>query len=109
MRSSFLLSAALLSSLALAGCDGNPLDPGPVQRDITGENAALANAKAAAITPPGSLPTSGSASYNGVVAANVSGDYVGSLYADLAMNVDIGTGTVSGQVSHADLVDDTTG
>jgi hypothetical protein len=104
-----LLAAAALSCMTLAGCEVLEDELNPFARDTTNDNLALAAAAAAPVTPPLSVPTAGSATYDGVVAASVSGDYIGSLYADLAMTVDFGTGTVSGQVSHADLVDDNTG
>ena len=110
MHSGLTLVAAGFACLTLANCNDNQtIGLGPLPRNTTGDNLALAAAAAAPVTPFGSLPASGSATYNGVLAGSVSGAYVGSLYADLAMKVDFGTGAISGQVSHADLVDDNTG
>jgi hypothetical protein len=108
MQRAFRLFAALAALIPLANCDA-----GTVQllrdRGVTEDNLALADASAVDTTPPGSVPTSGSASYDGVVAASITGDYVGSLYADLSMSVNFATNSVSGQIDRVDLVDDFTG
>ena len=108
MQRGYGLIAALVACTTLANCEAGDV---AVLRDrgVTEDNLALANAAAASPTPLASLPAGGSASYDGVVAASVSGDYVGSLYADLAMNIDFASGSITGQVTNADLVDDDTG
>lgn len=47
--------------------------------------------------------------YDGVVTASTSGAYVGSLYADLSMDVDFAGGAITGSIINVDLVDDAAG
>jgi len=90
--------------MTLAGCTGSGLFD--TTRDTKIDNANLVLAEAAPLTPILSVPNSGSATYNGVMAASVSGAFTGSFYADLSMNLDFASNTVSGQITHADLIDD---
>lgn len=77
-------------------------------RSTTDDNLALANAAIQPLTPVASLP-GGSVNYSGVLAASVTGDYTGSLYADLDMTVDFAAFDVTGMVGNVDLIDDATG
>lgn len=94
-------AATSLALVLLIGCEAVDF---PISRDTSDDNLALAAAAAAPVTPPADLPGIGSAAYEGVLAANVSGDYDGSLYADLAVAVDFGAGTVTGEVTNVDLI-----
>jgi hypothetical protein len=96
------LLATLIASTLVAGCS-SLVDP--VQRDTAAVSADLAATSALPVTAVLSVPTSGTAAYSGAMAADVSGDYTGSMYGDLAMNVDFASGDVTGQISHVDLVD----
>ena len=105
MRNAFVPCLLAIVVSSLSGCDEYLLER---LRDPSVDNVNLANAAAAPATPVGSLPT-GSVTYDGVVAASTAGDFVGSLYADMSMNVNFGSGGITGTIDNADLVDDFTG
>lgn len=107
MKKTLSVTALVASALVLSGC--SPEDVLLARsRGVTEDNLALAAAELAPVTSVGSLP-SGSVRYDGVVAASTSGAYVGSLYADITMNVDFAGGGITGTIANADLVDDNTG
>lgn len=99
------LFAACLAFVIVSNC-APPEPETVVQRNTSKANVELAQAFAAPVTPVLSVPTIGSATYNGVMAANVDGSYTGSLYADLSMTVDFAATSVTGKITNADLIDD---
>jgi hypothetical protein len=107
MRNQHLSGLVIVAFVALSGCEESDIEQIRDQiRDPTNDNLVLAAAAAAPVTPVAALPTSGSANYDGVLAGTVAGDFVGSMYANLAMSIDFGSGDVTGEVSNADLLDD---
>ena len=109
MKSAVLFGLLASLTIGLSGCDdfggfGN-LD----QRNTLIDDANLDNAEAAPVTPLAAIPTTGTVTYDGVVAASTTGAYVGSLYADMSMDVDFAGGAITGSITNVDLVDDATG
>jgi hypothetical protein len=110
MKNAF--SFALLASvgLGLSACTEDPFEGIPiVERDTKVDNANTLNAQNSPLTPLAGIPSTGSVTYDGVVSANATGDFAGSLYADMSMNVNFANHAVTGTITQVDLYDDFAG
>ena len=89
----------------VAACTvSDPNPPTVSARDVDRAFANAARASTLPVTATGDLPT-GSVTYDGQIGANVTGDALGSVLADMRMVVDFRDNDIGGGVSNINLID----
>lgn len=99
----FVLGAAAL--VTLAACD-TPVGPVYDARDVRDTRLEANSLNSLNQTSVFDLPTTGSARYDGMLTAQIGGDYRGDMVGDMRMDVGFGLrNDVSGSVTNINLVD----
>ncbi len=95
-------ASALLVLLAACATEENP--PTVSRSDIDRAFDAARDAAALPVTPSSQIPT-GTVTYDGQIGADLTGDSLGSVLADMTMRVDFQNNRIGGRVDNINLID----